>query len=253
VGSSALPRRGHDFLAKVLNDGAEVSCKTATLEDPEDGLSESRLEDTDVLVWWGLAHARVNDRTVDRVQKRVLDGMGMVVLHSGHYSKSLSGFLALPALSVGARLERKSESGLVSHVTRLRKDCRPISKYLTKRRTASHSVFPHRTNWFLSPGFREATFFVQAAAGTAAMAGSSISGPGTRLSRPTISQKSRLWSGTPSGGRPRTPLGGLTAARMSSSRRRGSDSWRVSKFQVTYSIDQNGAVESAGQKVGFST
>jgi Trehalose utilisation len=82
------PQGIHNFLAKVLNDGEEVSCKTATLEDPEDGLSESRLEGTDVLVWWGhLAHARVSDRTVDRVQKRVLEGMGLVVLHSGHYSK----------------------------------------------------------------------------------------------------------------------------------------------------------------------
>jgi len=82
------PEGIHTCLANVLNDGAEVSCKTATLEDPEDGLPESRLDETDVVVWWGhVGHARVSDRTVDRVQKRVLEGMGLVVLHSGHYSK----------------------------------------------------------------------------------------------------------------------------------------------------------------------
>jgi trehalose utilization protein len=82
------PEGIHAFLAQVLNDGSEVSCRTATLEDPEDGLPESRLEETDVVVWWGhLGHARVSDHTVDRVQKRVLEGMGLVVLHSGHYSK----------------------------------------------------------------------------------------------------------------------------------------------------------------------
>jgi trehalose utilization protein len=76
------------FLAKLLSDEAEVSCETATLGDPEGGVSESCLEDTNVLVWWThLADARVSDRTVDRVQKLVLEGMGLVVLHSGHYSK----------------------------------------------------------------------------------------------------------------------------------------------------------------------
>jgi trehalose utilization protein len=82
------PEGIHAVLAKVLSDGSEVICKTATLEDPEDGLPESRLDETDVVVWWGhVGHARVSDHTVDRVQKRVLEGMGLVVLHSGHYSK----------------------------------------------------------------------------------------------------------------------------------------------------------------------
>ena len=46
------------------------------------------LEDTDVLIWWGhMAHERVADEIVERVHKRVLDGMGLIVLHSGHASK----------------------------------------------------------------------------------------------------------------------------------------------------------------------
>ncbi|HEX7346202.1 MAG TPA: ThuA domain-containing protein, partial [Candidatus Limnocylindrales bacterium] len=43
---------------------------------------------TNVLTWWGhVAHGEVDDAVVDRVQRRVLDGMGLIVLHSGHHSK----------------------------------------------------------------------------------------------------------------------------------------------------------------------
>jgi trehalose utilization protein len=78
----------HGCLAQALASGPSFSVQTATLQEPEHGLPESRLENTDVLLWWGhIAHAEVNDAIVDRVQKRVLEGMGLVVLHSGHYSK----------------------------------------------------------------------------------------------------------------------------------------------------------------------
>lgn len=61
---------------------------TATLDQPEQGLPDQRLNSTDVLFWWGHAgHDQVEDALVDRIQKRVLEGMGLVVLHSGHESK----------------------------------------------------------------------------------------------------------------------------------------------------------------------
>ena len=62
--------------------------RTATLDQPEQGLTEKVLDDTDVLIWWGhLAHEKVKDEIVDRVYKKVLQGMGLIVLHSGHLSK----------------------------------------------------------------------------------------------------------------------------------------------------------------------
>ncbi|WP_137290023.1 ThuA domain-containing protein [Natronorubrum halophilum] len=62
--------------------------RTATLEEPEHGLTEDVLEETDVLLWWGHeAHDEVSDAVAERVQERVLEGMGLIVLHSGHYSK----------------------------------------------------------------------------------------------------------------------------------------------------------------------
>jgi trehalose utilization protein len=72
-------------LAENLPD-AIVS--NATLADPEHGLTEEALAATDVLFWWGhIAHDRVDDEIVERVQRHVLGGMGLVVLHSAHFSK----------------------------------------------------------------------------------------------------------------------------------------------------------------------
>jgi trehalose utilization protein len=77
----------HNALAKGLAQ-PDFEIRTATLEQPEHGLTEDVLNDTDVLIWWGhMAHGKVEDAIVDRVHQRVLDGMGLIVLHSGHFSK----------------------------------------------------------------------------------------------------------------------------------------------------------------------
>jgi trehalose utilization protein len=77
----------HNALAAGIGtNGFEV--RTATLEQPEHGLTEEVLANTDVLIWWGhMGHDQVEDAIVDRVQARVLSGMGLVVLHSAHFSK----------------------------------------------------------------------------------------------------------------------------------------------------------------------
>jgi len=77
----------HGCIAKALGT-AEFIVKTATLDEPEHGLTEEVLSATDVLIWWGhLAHGEVADEVVDRVHQRVLQGMGLIVLHSGHFAK----------------------------------------------------------------------------------------------------------------------------------------------------------------------
>ncbi len=81
----------HAVIAAGLSavfDGPDDRIRTATLQEPEHGLTEAVLDDTDVLLWWGhIAHAQVADEVVERVHRRVLAGMGLLVLHSGHYSK----------------------------------------------------------------------------------------------------------------------------------------------------------------------
>ncbi|USK34480.1 ThuA domain-containing protein [Bacillus sp. F19] len=77
----------HGAIANFLKENG-MDAATATLDQPEHGLTEEVLSETDVLFWWGhLAHDEVSDEIVERVQKRVLEGMGLVVLHSGHFSK----------------------------------------------------------------------------------------------------------------------------------------------------------------------
>jgi len=79
----------HGAIAEALAEHLpDATIRTAVLTDPEHGLTEEVLAETDVLLWWGhIAHDRVSDEVVDRVQRHVLAGMGFVPLHSAHYSK----------------------------------------------------------------------------------------------------------------------------------------------------------------------
>lgn len=89
----------HDEVKEVYPDGIHAAIakgiaekdfqiRTATLAEPEHGLTEEVLNDTDVLIWWGhMAHDQVEDHIVERVHARVMAGMGLIVLHSGHFSK----------------------------------------------------------------------------------------------------------------------------------------------------------------------
>jgi trehalose utilization protein len=81
------PEGMHAAIAAGLSEHG-LTARTATLDEPEHGLTEAVLAETDVLIWWGhKAHAEVDDAIVERVHARVLNGMGLVVLHSGHFSK----------------------------------------------------------------------------------------------------------------------------------------------------------------------
>lgn len=82
------PKGMHGAIADFLNKQEGIRARTATLDEPEHGLTEAVLAETDVLTWWGhLAHGEVSDAVVERVHQRVLSGMGLIVLHSGHFSK----------------------------------------------------------------------------------------------------------------------------------------------------------------------
>ena len=90
VPQKIYPDTMHETIARALRDllGADAVVETATLDDPEHGLSEERLAETDVLFWWGhVRHDFVADEVVERVHRNVLAGMGLVALHSAHFSK----------------------------------------------------------------------------------------------------------------------------------------------------------------------
>jgi trehalose utilization protein len=78
----------HNVIADFLKRYPEIQVRTATLDEPEHGLTQEVLDSTDVLIWWGhMAHNEVKDEVVERVYGKILNGMGLIVLHSGHLSK----------------------------------------------------------------------------------------------------------------------------------------------------------------------
>ncbi|MCU9615028.1 ThuA domain-containing protein [Caldibacillus lycopersici] len=87
VVKEVYPTGIHNAIAGFLST-AGFETRTATLDQPQHGLTDDVLQDTDVLIWWGhLAHNEVSDEIVEKVRQRVLNGMGLIVLHSGHFSK----------------------------------------------------------------------------------------------------------------------------------------------------------------------
>ena len=92
---SIYPEGLHSVIAQALRRTPGLGTKataldvsTATQDQPEHGLSEERLQACDVLIWWGhVGHDEVSDEVVQRIHRRVLEGMGLIVLHSGYSSK----------------------------------------------------------------------------------------------------------------------------------------------------------------------
>jgi len=100
LGVAAIYPNGiHGAIAESLRREPDMNVRTATLDDPQHGLGAGTLESTDVLIWWGhLAHDEVADEVAARVQQRVLQGMGLVVLHSAHMSKPFTRLMGTSCL-----------------------------------------------------------------------------------------------------------------------------------------------------------
>ena len=91
------PKGMHGQIAALLGEDENIAASTVTLQDPEHGMTEAKLDQTDVLLWWGhAAHEKVDDAVVERVARRVWEGMGLIVLHSGHFSKIFKTLMGTP-------------------------------------------------------------------------------------------------------------------------------------------------------------
>ncbi|MDB6180575.1 ThuA domain-containing protein [Paracoccus fistulariae] len=95
--ASVYPDGIHGAIVTALNGDAGISASAATLQEPEHGLTEEKLAETDVLFWWGhKAHGDVSDQVVERVCNAVWSGMGMVFLHSAHFAKPFKRLMGGP-------------------------------------------------------------------------------------------------------------------------------------------------------------
>ncbi len=91
------PRGMHTTIAEALNRDSAVQAGTVTLQDPDHGITPERLAETDVLIWWGhKAHGDVRDEVVERVADAVWSGMGVIFLHSAHFSKPFKRLMGTP-------------------------------------------------------------------------------------------------------------------------------------------------------------
>jgi len=103
------PQGIHGAIAGCLKTQADLAVSTATLDEPEHGLPDSVLNNTDVLLWWAhLAHHEVKDEIAEKVYQRVLAGMGLVVLHSANSAKP---FRKLMGTTCTARWREMGEKG----------------------------------------------------------------------------------------------------------------------------------------------
>jgi len=82
------PNGMHSTIKDYLDKNPELDVSTVIIDMPDCGLTEELLKETDVLLWWGhMRHQDVSDEVVERVKRRILNGMGFIPLHSAHYSK----------------------------------------------------------------------------------------------------------------------------------------------------------------------
>lgn len=85
---AVYPEGIHGCLRRFLEREEDMDVTCVTLDMPHQGITKELLDNTDVLIWW--SHARqeeITDETVDLVQNAVLSGMGLIALHSAHYSR----------------------------------------------------------------------------------------------------------------------------------------------------------------------
>ena len=97
VVAEVYPKTMHGTIAEFLNKEDGIKATTVTLQDPEHGMTAKKLAETDVLIWWGhAAHGDVKDEIVERVAEAVWSGMGVIFLHSAHFSKPFKRLMGAP-------------------------------------------------------------------------------------------------------------------------------------------------------------
>ena len=189
---------------------AGLEVRTATLDEPEHGLTDAVLAETDVLTWWGhVAHDEVDDAVVDRVQARVLDGMGLIVLHSGHFSKI---FRRLMGTTCDLKWREAGERERLWVVDPGHPIAAGLGEWFEiehEEMYGEHFDIPAPDGSCSSAGSRAARCSAAAAATSAAGAASSTSGPATRPTRPThepnvrrVIANAARWAAEPAGAAP---------------------------------------------------
>ena len=172
--------------------GAEgMTVRVATLDEPEHGLTQAVLAETDVLTWWGhLAHADVSDEVVARVHGRVLEGMGLIVLHSAHFSKIFQRLMGTTCNLIWREANEHERVWVVEPGHPIAAGLGPYFEIPAKKCMANDSISLRRIRWCSLAGSREGKCSGAAVVTSADWGRSSTSVQGMRRIRPTIKRKS---------------------------------------------------------------
>ena len=91
---AVYPHGIHECIREFLEKEEEFQVRTAVFSMEEHGLTEEVLENTDVLIFWSHAlQEEFSQETARRIQRHVLGWMGLIALHSAHFSKVMKGLL----------------------------------------------------------------------------------------------------------------------------------------------------------------
>ncbi len=97
VVADTYPKTMHGTIVAFLNGDQGIKATAVTLQDAEHGMTVEKLAATDVLIWWGhAAHGQVEDKISERVCEAVHGGMGIIFLHSAHFSKPFKRLMGTP-------------------------------------------------------------------------------------------------------------------------------------------------------------
>jgi trehalose utilization protein len=155
--AAIYPKGMHEAIASHLRKSSDLAVRTATQDEEEHGLTEDVLKETDVLTWWGhMTHSAVQDEVVLRVHRHVLRGMGILVLHSGHFSKI---FTKLMGTTCNLKWREHAEEREILWVTR---PGHPIVKDID-----DHFILPHEEMYgeFFDIPEPECTFLISTFSG----------------------------------------------------------------------------------------
>ena len=92
--AAVYPEGIHGCIRRFLEREDDIHVTCVTLDMPHQGITRELLAETDVLIWW--SHARqdeITDETVRLVREAVHAGMGLIALHSAHYSRIMRDLL----------------------------------------------------------------------------------------------------------------------------------------------------------------
>ena len=143
----------HEAIATHLRKSDDLKVRTATLDEPSHGLTDDVLESTDVMIWWGhMSHDDVDDKIAEKVRQRVLAGMGLVVLHSGHFSKVFKSLMGTTCDLKWRRPTTRKCCGSRRPSTRSPPASTTASRSRPRRCTASTSTCPSRRTRCSSAG-----------------------------------------------------------------------------------------------------